>query len=292
MDINYEYYKVFYYVGKYRNITKAAQALGGSQPNVTRVIKLLEGALGCQLLLRSNKGITFTEKGELLYERISAAFFQIQTAEEEIGSVSGQTEGTIVLGTTETALHLLLFQKLKEFKRENPKIRFKVYNDSTKDAMQELTKGAVDSRIVTSPVRINRNFGSKKLLSFRELLVCGSHYRELASAKRHLRELAGCPWVCLGKNTVTYDMTSDFFLENGIMLKPDIEVATSDLMIPMIKNNLGIGYVPEPLAQPELEAGAIFQIPVYEEMALRTVCAVYDTKRVQNGCEKKFLAYL
>ena len=68
MDINYEYYKVFYYVGKYRNITKAAQALGGSQPNVTRVIKLLEGALGCQLLLRSNKGITFTEKGELLYE--------------------------------------------------------------------------------------------------------------------------------------------------------------------------------------------------------------------------------
>ena len=168
MDINYEYYKVFYYVGKYRNITKAAQALGGSQPNVTRVIKLLEGALGCQLLLRSNKGITFTEKGELLYERISAAFFQIQTAEEEIGSVSGQTEGTIVLGTTETALHLLLFQKLKEFKRENPKIRFKIYNYSTKDAMQELTKGAVDISIVTSPVSINRNFGSKKLLSFRE----------------------------------------------------------------------------------------------------------------------------
>ena len=96
MDINYEYYKVFYYVGKYRNITKAAQALGGSQPNVTRVIKLLEGALGCQLLLRSNKGITFTEKGELLYERVSAAFLQIQTAEEELGSSSGQTEGTIV----------------------------------------------------------------------------------------------------------------------------------------------------------------------------------------------------
>ena len=45
MDINYEYYKVYYYVGKYRNITKAAQALGGSQPNVTRVIKLLEDAL-------------------------------------------------------------------------------------------------------------------------------------------------------------------------------------------------------------------------------------------------------
>ena len=141
MDINYEYYKVYYYVGKYRNITKAAQALGGSQPNVTRVIKLLEDALGCQLLLRSNKGITFTEKGELLYERVSAAFLQLQTAEEEIGS-SSQTEGTIVLGTTETALHLFLFQKLKEFKRKNPKVRFKIYNYSTKAALEELGSAA------------------------------------------------------------------------------------------------------------------------------------------------------
>lgn len=292
MDINYEYYKVFYYVGKYRNITKAAQALGGSQPNVTRVMKLLEGALGCQLLLRSNKGITFTEKGELLYERVSAAFLQLQTAEEELGS-GGQTAGTIVLGTTETALHLLLFQKLKEFKRKNPKVRFKIYNYSTKDAVQELIKGAVEISIVTSPViNIGRNFACKKLLSFREGLVCGSNYRELALKKWHLKELSGCPWVCLGKNTVTYDMTSDFFLEHGIMLKPDIEVATSDLMIPMIKNNLGIGYVPEPLAQPELEAGTIFEISVYEEMAPRLVCAVYDLKRVQSRCEKEFLDFL
>ncbi|MCI8972696.1 MAG: LysR family transcriptional regulator [Lachnospiraceae bacterium] len=291
MDINYEYYKVYYYVGKYRNITKAAQALGGSQPNVTRVIKLLEDALGCQLLLRSNKGITFTEKGELLYERVSAAFLQLQTAEEEIGS-SSQTEGTIVLGTTETALHLFLFQKLKEFKRKNPRVRFKIYNYSTKAALEELTKGAVEICVVTSPVSIGRNFACKKLLTFREKLVCGGNFRKLALERRHLKELSGCPWVCLGKNTVTYDMICDFFLENGMMLKPDIEVATSDLMIPMIQNNLGIGYVPAPLAQPELEAETIFEIPVYEQMPPRAVCAVYDLKRGQNRCEKKFLDFL
>ena len=32
MDINFEYYKIFYYVAKYRNITKAAAALGSNQP--------------------------------------------------------------------------------------------------------------------------------------------------------------------------------------------------------------------------------------------------------------------
>ena len=33
MDINFEYYKIFYYVAKYSNFTKAAHALGNSQPS-------------------------------------------------------------------------------------------------------------------------------------------------------------------------------------------------------------------------------------------------------------------
>ena len=37
MDVNFEYYKIFYYVAKYHNFTKAAQALNNSQPNITPV---------------------------------------------------------------------------------------------------------------------------------------------------------------------------------------------------------------------------------------------------------------
>lgn len=49
MDIDFEYFKIFYYVAKYGNITKAAAALGNSQPNVTRVMKLWRRswAAGC-----------------------------------------------------------------------------------------------------------------------------------------------------------------------------------------------------------------------------------------------------
>lgn len=292
MNINYEYYKIFYYVGKYQNITKAAQALGSNQPNVTRVIKLLESALGCKLLLRSNKGISLTEKGELLYERVSAAFFQIQAAEEELNHDGKLIEGTIILGTTETALHLILFQKLKEFKRDNPKVRFKIYNYSTKEAVNELIRGAIDISVVTSPFSVRKNIKSKKLLEFKDVLICGSAYADLARKKRHLAELTGYPWVCLGKNTATYDMTNDFFLKNGVVLKPDIEVATSDLMVPMIRNNLGIGYVPEQLARPELETGGVYHTFVYEEMGTRAVCALYDAKRGQSRCEKEFFEYL
>ena len=60
MNVNFEYYKVFYYVAKYGNITKAAAVLGSNQPNVTRVIKLLESQLSCRLLIREAWGISLT----------------------------------------------------------------------------------------------------------------------------------------------------------------------------------------------------------------------------------------
>lgn len=52
MDISFEYYKIFYYVAKYENITKAAMVLKSSQPNVTRIIHILEDQLDCRLFLR------------------------------------------------------------------------------------------------------------------------------------------------------------------------------------------------------------------------------------------------
>lgn len=67
MDINFEYYKIFYYVAKYCNFTKAARALGNSQPNVTRAMNNLEQQINSILFIRNNRGVQLTPEGERLY---------------------------------------------------------------------------------------------------------------------------------------------------------------------------------------------------------------------------------
>ena len=42
MYISYEYYRIFYHVARCGNLTKAAEALQNSQPNLTRAIRNLE----------------------------------------------------------------------------------------------------------------------------------------------------------------------------------------------------------------------------------------------------------
>ena len=64
MDINYEYYKIFYYAAKYRSFTRAAEALYSNQPNITRSVRLLENELGTKLFERSNKADSQTAEGE------------------------------------------------------------------------------------------------------------------------------------------------------------------------------------------------------------------------------------
>ena len=85
MEITYDYYRIFYYVAKYRNFTKAARVLGNSQPNITRAMNCLEQQVHATLFIRTNRGVQLTSEGERLYVRVSAAMTQLFAAEEELG---------------------------------------------------------------------------------------------------------------------------------------------------------------------------------------------------------------
>ena len=63
MNVNFEYYKFFYYVAKYNNFTKAAHVLNNSQPNITRAMNCLEHELNCTLIVRTNRGVCLTPEG-------------------------------------------------------------------------------------------------------------------------------------------------------------------------------------------------------------------------------------
>ena len=66
MDINYELYKVFYYVASSLSFSEAAKQLFISQSAVSQSIKVLEKKLNTSLFVRSTKKVQLTpEKGKL-----------------------------------------------------------------------------------------------------------------------------------------------------------------------------------------------------------------------------------
>ena len=63
---------------------------------------------------------------------------------------------------------------------------------------------------------------------------------------------------------MTYALYKEFYASHGLILKPDIELATADLMVPVIRQGLGVGFIPRELVKKELEEGSIVEIEIEE----------------------------
>ena len=288
MYVDWEYYKIFYYVAKYQNFTKAARVLGNNQPNITHSMNRLESQLNCVLFIRSNRGVTLTPEGEMLYSRIASAAVQIQDAEEELSASATLEHGTISISATETALNIYLSQKLRDFHTEYPGIRLRISNHSTPQAVQAVKNGEVDFAIVSTPAEIESGLKMVELKPFYEVLVGGRTFTALASQSLTLKELRSYPLISLSDESVTRSLYRQFFLDHGAVLKPDTEAATTDQMLTLVKSELGLAFVPEPMARDSLERGELVQLHLQEIIPTRSICLVYDRHRPLNTAARKF----
>ena len=288
MYVDWEYYKIFYYVAKYQNFTKAARVLGNNQPNITHSMNRLESQLNCVLFTRSNRGVTLTPEGEMLYSRIASAAVQIQDAEEELSASATLEHGSISISATETALNIYLAEKLRTFHTEYPGIRLRISNHSTPQAVQAVKNGEVDFAVISTPAEVEQSLKMVELRPFYEVLVGGKTFTALASRRLTLKELSCYPLISLSDESMTRNFYRQFFLDHDAVLRPDTEAATTDQMLTLVKSELGLAFVPEPMAKELLARGEIVELHLQEIIPSRSICLIYDNHRPLNTAARKF----
>lgn len=274
MNISYEHYRVFYYVAKYGNITKAAQELLSNQPNVTRLMKSLEQNLECTLFVRSHKGVVLTPEGEILYAHVKIAVENILAGEEELTHRRGLQKGIVSIAASEVALRCLLLPVLNKYRHMYPGVRVKISNHSTPQAISALQNGLADIAVVTTPLDITDKIDVVKIRDFKECAVCGDAYSSLTAKTLSLSDLADIPLICLSVGTKTYTFYTELFARYGLTIRPDIEAATADQILPMVKNNLGIGFVPQDFLSQSEEHTGVHVLTLAQEIPPRSICLV------------------
>ena len=294
MNSNFEYYKIFYYVAKYENLTKAATALKTSQPAVTRTIHKLEGELGCRLFTRSKTGMKLTPEGRTFYGYVAAGCAQFFKGENDLSNLISLENGTIYISATETALHCYLFQAMEEFNSLYPNVRFKILNNSTTESVNAVKEGKVDLAFVSANLQVARPLRMKILRKYRDILIAGMRFEELKAGKEELslKELVSYPWISLTAETITRRFLNEYFEKNGLTFAPDMELATTDMILPAVRHNLGLGFIPAEFADAELESGQIFEIKVKEKLPERNIVLIYDMEYPQSIAAKEFQKFL
>lgn len=288
MAISFDSYKIFYYAAKYQNITAAARALYLTQPTVSHAILSLEKALGCQLFVRSKKGVLLTPEAKLLYEHVSLACEQIIKGEDALKRRLSMTEGLVRIGASETTLHHYLLPYLEQFKEKYPHIRLTISNTTTPFALAALKDGSIDFAVVISP-KPEDQLIIKTVSFLQDVFIAGPNYAMLKGKRLHIQDLADYPFVCMEPSSGTREYMEALFARYKSRLIPDIESATTDLITPMVAHNLGIGFVPYHFAKAALSRKEVFCLDIADQLPARTICVVHHTLRPLSVAGNSFM---
>ena len=128
-----------------------------------------------------------------------------------------------------------------------------------------------------------------ELTTIDNILVCGPAFKHLSKERMHLSDLTEYPLIMLERNTMSYAFYNQFYLNNGISLRVDTETTTINQVLPMVKYDLGLGYLPEPFVRNDLKNGEIFKIDLYEKIPQRRIVLVQDTRKPESTAARALI---
>ena len=289
MNLNLEYYRIFYYVAKVQSITGAANELCISQPAVSQAIRLLEKNIGVSLFVRNPKGVRLTKEGEVLYSYVKKGYEQIVEGEYRLKKMLNLECGEIEIGASDMTLQFYLLPFLEKFHMQYPDIKVRVTNGPTPETMRYLKEGTIDFGIVSGPLEESEELMIKPVREIEDVFVAGSRFQEFQGKELPLSDLCTLPLISLEKNTSTRKFIDSFLQKNEVEIVPEFELATSDMIVQFALRNLGIGLVVKDFAKPYLESGELFMLSFQEQIPLRNFCIVTNKKEGISNAARKLL---
>lgn len=243
MDINFEWYKIFYYTAINLSFTKASEALFVTQSSISQSIKQLELKLDTKLFIRQRKKIRLTPEGEILFLHIEQAFKHIKEAERKI---QNHNIGEINIGASDTICKYILLPFFKAFHKAYPKIKINIVNQPSKATLEMIQEGLMDFGIVA--ISSNKKITDVelvKLKDYQEICIVGDELFHQIKPTMTIDMLSKHPMITLRTNTNTRKFLNEIFENRGVFLQPEFEMVSVDLILEMVKADLGIGFVME-----------------------------------------------
>ncbi len=268
MDVNFEWYKIFYYAAQSENFSEAARQLYITQSAVSQGIKNLENKLGVTLFDRNSRRARLTPEGKLLFSHISQAFNYIKTGEKKLAELHQLGTGEIRVGASDTVCKYYLIPYLREFNRRFPNIKIQVINRTSPQIVELLEKGSLDCGIITMPVR-HPAIETITLAEVEDIWVASDKFKHLSDRTLSLPELIQEPLLLLEKTSATRQNLDRFFQKEGLMVTPEIELESVDLLLEFAKIGLGIAHMVRESAVPFIARGELFEISCHPPLPPR-----------------------
>jgi DNA-binding transcriptional LysR family regulator len=145
-------YEIFLKVVELGNITRAAEAMNYTQSGVSHAIAALEKETGFALFRRSSNGVTLTDNGKQILERVQSLVNQQRSLAQTIANINHNVAGTIRVGTFTSVSSQWLPGIIRSFSERYPLVDFELLDGNYDEIMEWITQGKIDCGFLTAPI--------------------------------------------------------------------------------------------------------------------------------------------
>ena len=243
------------------SFTRAAATLGLTQPALTRNMKLMEGRLGFELMVRSRQGIIPTTLGARILEEANA----IVLAERRISALTNTLkrgyESELRVGCTPTLSLHALPQPVADFARDNPAIRLDMRQAHSGLLAEMLRDGLVD--VVLGPPEIAAQVPSSLVTPMFDspVVILASRYHPLAGRSVVTTEdLDHARWALHQPGTGIREATDTLFRRLGVSETLQANELPSNMILSLLRLGDHLAAVPRYVLKNTDLAGELVQI--------------------------------
>lgn len=292
MDIQLEQFRIFEAVAKNGSFSGAAAELFITQPAVSQAVKQLENRLETQLFVRGQRGATLTEAGKVLYVYVSEAMRLFENGENHINQLKALEHGQLNIGASDTLCRHFLLPYLKKFQERYPHVNLRVTNRTSHETVELLKYGKVDIGFINVPTQTDDFIEIKQLVPLHDIFVYNPKLITLRYSNIGEFDFSSTTLMMLERGASTRRYVEDEYKKRGILLTPQIELGSHDLLLSFAESGIGIAAVVREYSTHIINTGALTEITSLPSLPPRSIALITNKKIPLTSAAKEFISLL
>jgi DNA-binding transcriptional LysR family regulator len=230
---------------RYQSISKAADALGITQPSVTRRIQALEEDLGVALLDRNTRPPKPTSMGLRVFEKCQDLLQSALALKALVDTESSRPQGNLCIGMTQRVAELFLGKLLQECSRHYPELNVQVVTRWSADLRDMVLYNELHAAIVqgSDSTVFHKGLVAERLMSMGVHVVApkGHFPRQPLS----LAECVPGPWILNPEGCSFRKRLIHTFQERGLPYRVRMDGFGTELQMQMVARGQGLCLLPD-----------------------------------------------
>ena len=233
--------EIFKEVARQQNISKTAVKFNYVQSNITNRLIKLETEVGCELLIRTNKGVQLTNEGKIFLDYTNKVLQLNKELHLELHGENAIRE--IKIGATDITTSSRLPAILSAFKEAYPTVDISLQIASTEQLVKSVLQHDLDGAFITSAIK-HPELHYQKVADEEVVIICSKNHPPIVELADIQHEM-----MLIFSKGCTYRGLTEAWLRDEKILMKTMELSTTESMINFVKAGLGVALLSKQIVE-------------------------------------------